>query len=146
MKKILVVFILLVIALSACAQATSEPTDSSPVPTATEAVAPPKATEIPTVLSPTPVSGGDYPEVVLKARDALASKLGISVDQITVVNIEPVEWRDGCLGVSNPRMMCTMMITPGYRVILRADGSDYEYHTDSRSAVVLASLQPSVAP
>jgi hypothetical protein len=146
MKKILGVFILLVIVLSACAQATKEPNDFPPRPTATETVTSPKATEVPTVFSPTPVSGVDYPEVVLKARDALASKLGISADQITVVNIEPVEWRDGCLGVSNPRMMCTMMITPGYRVILRANGSDYEYHTDSRSAVVLASLQPSVAP
>jgi hypothetical protein len=32
--------------------------------------------------------------------------------------------------------MCTMVITPGYRVILEAGGKQYDYHTDASGDVV----------
>ena len=145
MKKIFAVFILLVSVLSACAQATSEPNDFPPAPTAIATVVSVRATAVPTVPL-TPIGGVDYPEAVFKARDALASELGISAGQITVTNIEPVNWPDGCLGVSKPGVMCTMIITPGYRVILRLNNFDYEYHTDAKSTVVMASLEPGIIP
>lgn len=93
-----------------------------------------------------PAGGGGYPEVVSKAREALAASLSLKVDQIEVLKVEPVDWPDACLGISNPEVMCAMMITPGYRVILRANGSDYEYHTDARSTVILVSLRPALNP
>ena len=53
-----------------------------------------------------------------------------------------VDWPDGCLGVQTPGVMCTMVITPGYRVILEADGKQYEYHTNASGDVVrLATVQ-----
>jgi hypothetical protein len=145
MKKIFVACVLLVIALSACRLFTPPNEFPSPPPTVLTVKPPIEVTKAPNPPS-TPVSGGGYPEVVFKAREALASQLGISVEQITVINVEPVEWPDSCLGVSKPGIMCAMMITPGYRVILRANNSDYEYHTNERSSIVLASIRPSINP
>lgn len=130
MKKIFVACLLLVIALSACKLFSPEPNGFPPMLTVTL----------------TPVSDGSYPTVVLKARDDLASTMNVSAQKIEVLKIEPVGWPDACLGVSKPGVMCAAVITPGYRVILRANNFDYEYHTDAKSTVVLASVQPGIIP
>jgi hypothetical protein len=130
MKKIFAACLLMVIALSACKLFTPDPNGFPPQPIGT----------------PTPFNGGNYPAVVLKARDALAANMNVSTEKIEVIKFEPVNWPDGCLGVSKPGVMCAMVITPGYRVILRLDNFDYEYHTDAKSTVVMASLQPGIIP
>lgn len=146
MKKIFAICVLLVTMLSACKSFVPEPNDSpSPPPTVVTIKPPIDVTKAPNPPS-TPVSGGGYPDVVFKTRDVLASKLGISADQITIINVEPVEWPDSCLGLSKPGVMCAMMITPGYRVILRANNSDYEYHTSKKSSIVFAGISPAVNP
>ena len=134
MKKIFAVFILLVSVLSACAQATSEPNDFPPAPTAIATVVSVRATAVPTVPL-TPIGGVDYPEAVFKARDALASELGISAGQITVTNIEPVNWPDGCLGLAGPDAVCTQAIVSGYRVTLAARQAQYIFRTNESGSV-----------
>ncbi len=58
---------------------------------------------------------------------------------VHILSVEPVKWRDACLGVNKPGMMCAQVITPGYRVTLELDGRQYVYHTDgSGSQIVLA--------
>jgi hypothetical protein len=164
MKKMLFICLGLIVALSACGPLVPGTNDfpSPPAPSltapATElpapAVQPEQPTATPALIRPigaptvplTPVSGGGYPEVVFIAREALAKQLGLPVDQITIVNIVPVDWPDGCLGVSNPEMMCTMVITPGYRVVLSANGQNYEAHTNTRSAVVFTRPGPPFGP
>ncbi len=68
------------------------------------------------------------------AQDAvkkhLESMLGIGIDQITVVSNVEVEWPDSCLGVAQQGIMCAMVVTPGYLMLLRANDLDYEYHTN----------------
>ena len=82
------------------------------------------------------------PAAALKARADLAERLQIDPDTIKLVSVEAVDWPDGCLGVQTPGVMCTMVITPGYRVILEAGGKQYEYHTSvSGDAVRLAAVQ-----
>jgi hypothetical protein len=77
----------------------------------------------------------------LKARADLADRLQIDPDTIKLVSVEQEDWPDGCLGVQTPGVMCTMVITPGYLVILEAGGKQYEYHTDVNGGVVrLASV------
>ncbi len=84
------------------------------------------------------------PAAALNARADLVSRLQVDADTIKLVSVEPVDWPDGCLGVQTPGVMCTMVITPGYRVILEADGKQYEYHTNaSGDAVRLAATTPS---
>ena len=74
--------------------------------------------------------------IVQRAQQALANDLGIGVDAVKVVNVEAVEWNDGSLGCPKPGVMYLQVITPGYRVILNAQGKNYEYHTDAERQVV----------
>lgn len=67
----------------------------------------------------------------------LAVRLDVSEDLITVVSVEFVEWPDSCLGVSKRDVACAEVITPGYRILLEANGQTYEYHTDGGSRAVL---------
>jgi hypothetical protein len=75
-----------------------------------------------------------------KAIQELATKLNIDPQTIKLVNVESVDWPDACLGVSAPDQMCAQVVTPGYRVVLQANGQSYEYHTNQvGSQAVLAS-------
>jgi hypothetical protein len=76
------------------------------------------------------------PVAAVKARADLANHLQVDPDTIKLVSVDQAEWPDGCLGVQTPGVMCTMVITPGYSVILEADGKQYEYHTDASGDVV----------
>lgn len=102
---------------------------------------PPTATPLPPASTPTPPTQAPAPTPWPPAQRAiaiLAQALGISPDAITLVSSEPVDWPDGCLGVSRPGVMCTQAIVPGYRVILEAGGQRYEVRTDrSGTAAVL---------
>jgi hypothetical protein len=73
---------------------------------------------------------------VALATEDLAGRLG-SADGITLNGAGFVEWPDACLGVSQPDVACAEVITPGYRVLLEANGLLYEYHTDTGSRAVL---------
>ena len=59
----------------------------------------------------------------------LATQLNISADAITVVSVERVEWNDASLGCAKPGRMYAQVISPGYRIVLEANGQNYEYHT-----------------
>ncbi len=83
------------------------------------------------------------PAAALKARADLVGRLQVDPDTIKLVSVEAVDWPDGCLGVQTPGVMCTMVITPGYRVVLEAGGKQVEYHTNASGDVVrLAAITP----
>ena len=48
-----------------------------------------------------------------------------------------MEWSDASLGRPQPGMMYAQVITPGYLVVLEADGQQYTYHTDTARFAVL---------
>jgi hypothetical protein len=70
------------------------------------------------------------------ATEDLANRLG-SADGITLKGVGFVEWPDACLGIEQPDVACAEVITPGYRVLLEANGQLYDYHTDTGSRAVL---------
>lgn len=116
--------------------------------TATAAVsapATPAPGEVPTDAA-TPVPGGQTAEGSVDmgqlVRQILVQQLQLSHDQIEIVSVEPVEWPDACLGISNPDVMCAQVITPGYRVILAVDGQQYEYHTNEDGSNVQLAAAP----
>lgn len=81
------------------------------------------------------------PGAALSAQQVLAAQLGVSPEDIRILSFEPVEWPDACLGIQTPGMMCAQVITPGFRVLLEAEGKLYEFHTDlSGSDVRFATL------
>ncbi len=124
--------------------------ESAPEPTATglpteivepnspvSPVAPPAAQPAlaPAIQGAPPVLGS---EAALAAAIAdLAKQTGIPADQITVEKVEPMEWSDTSLGCPQEGMMYAQVITPGYLIVLNAQGNTYEYHTDQRANVVL---------
>jgi hypothetical protein len=71
-----------------------------------------------------------------RAQQDLAKALGIDLADITLVNIQPVEWSDGSLGCPQPGANYLQVITPGYLIMLEAQGKRYEYHTDQRARAV----------
>jgi hypothetical protein len=115
MRIILIGISLPLLILSACApneQATEQPL----IPNADDG--PP--THVPVNL--TPAAGA--------AITALSRNWGLPADQITLVSTEAVDWPDGCLDVPEEGLDCTQVITPGFRVILEADGKQVEYRTN----------------
>ncbi len=131
MKRLLLVLTFSSILLAACA--TPEGTAISEV-TATPA---PRPTELPAELL----------QAQAAAIAALAAQVGVPAAQITVVSLETVTWNDGCLGVVRMGVMCAQMVTPGYRIVLRANGRQYEYHTNHDGSVLVdATGQPTPPP
>jgi len=124
MKKVLIGIALWSLIVTACspgAQATEGPIiDEQQTPT-----------HIPVDLTPAQRA----------AITALSENVGLPVDEIRLVSTEAVEWPDGCLGVQEEGLACTQVITPGFRVMLEANGRQVEYRTDEdgtqiRSATV----------
>ena len=72
-----------------------------------------------------------------RARRTLAANLNLSLEAVTVVSSEPVEWPDASLGCPEPGMAYAQVITPGYRVTLMAEGQTYSVHTDLESQAVV---------
>lgn len=73
---------------------------------------------------------------------SLATQLAIPADQVQVLAVEAVEWPDTSLGCPEPGMMYAQVITPGYRVRLRAGEATYILHTDGKRTVACATPTP----
>jgi hypothetical protein len=77
-------------------------------------------------------------EVPLAAAVAdLANQTGTPPEEIKVVSIEAVDWPDTSLGCPEEGMMYAQVITLGYKIVLEAQGQQYEYHTNEQDYVVL---------
>jgi hypothetical protein len=79
----------------------------------------------------------DVQAVVREATEDLVGRIGLASEKIQLVSVEPVQWSDASLGCPQPGMMYAQMITPGYRVVLEAEGQQYTYHTDTVRFAVL---------
>ncbi len=98
----------------------------------------------PKIPSPSPApqqpSGGlvtkDKAPFALAAKAALSQKLAIPQEQVSYVSAEAVEWTDSCLGLGGPAESCLQAVTPGYKVILSAEGKQYEVRTNETGNVV----------
>src|SRR5574341_1982169 len=140
MKRSLFTLTLIGLLIAACGSPgvsdlpTTEPTTTHPAPTTTP-VPPPTGTHIPV----------DIPPAQRAAVQALAAALGLPTDQIKLVSMEAVEWPDGCLGVRRLGVLCIQVITPGFRIVLEANGKPYEYHTNVDGSVVVPAESQLVA-
>ena len=69
-------------------------------------------------------------------RKDLAARLKTGTDTIRLVSAEAVDWGDSSLGCPKPGMAYAQVITPGFKFILSAGNSQYEYHSDRRAVIV----------
>ena len=124
--KLFILLVLVSLVFAACAPVTPNPASTNPTETA--------ANQPPT---PTPAEGKTLPPAAaLAAQKMLAEKLNLSTAEIEIQKVEPVDWPNACLGAAAPDEFCAQVITPGFRVILAANGQTYEYHTDREGSQI----------
>jgi hypothetical protein len=140
--------LLLIIVLAACQPAESSPlappdlesenTVPGPTPEGTHAQPPnPLLTRENTAIAPAITPDAAAPKMVNLVKENLAQRLGIPVEQITLVEVRPAVWRDASLGCPRPAIDYIPMETPGYKIVLEAGGQMYTYHTDEHRRFVL---------
>ncbi len=132
-SKLLLPFLLFVLLLSACSPAPAAPANTQPVPTL------PAPTQEPQTLPQTGIEGATQTVI-----EMLAAQLGVDPGDIQVVEAAPVEWADSCLGVHLKDVMCAMVVTPGYKIVLQNQGKTYEFHTNVDASSVQVASAPDV--
>jgi hypothetical protein len=88
------------------------------------------------ITSPGPAQEEPYPPAVTAAISALALDLGIAPGEVEVLDFSEGQWPDACLGLAGPGEVCAMVITPGWRISLRAEGRDFAARTDMLGGLV----------
>jgi len=71
------------------------------------------------------------------AMQDLSQVEDIPQDAIRLVSVDRMEWSDASLGCPEPDMVYAQVITPGFLVVLEAEGEVFEYHTDTGRFVVM---------
>jgi hypothetical protein len=82
-----------------------------------------------------PIKGSE-PALAAAIAD-LSQRQKIPAGDISLVSMEAKEWSDASLGCPQEGMMYAQVITPGYLMVLAAQGQQYPYHTDAKTNVVL---------
>lgn len=78
------------------------------------------------------------PEAIVQAaREDLAQRLNISVEQIEVIEARAVVWPDGSIGCPQPGMAYVQVQQEGALVRLSAEGKIYAYHSGGGRAPFL---------
>ncbi len=120
-------------AVAASPELPTELNDASTSPVA------PSASEAPMTLSAqsiAPLPGSEKPLAAVLAD--LAGQVGTAATgDVTLVSMEATNWSDASLGCPQEGMMYAQVITPGYLMVLEADGQQYTYHTDQNTSVTL---------
>jgi hypothetical protein len=78
------------------------------------------------------------PEGVKAARTVLATRLNIDSSKILILEALETDWSDSCLGLGGPAESCLQAITPGYNVLMQANGKEYRYRTNENGTSVRA--------
>ena len=70
--------------------------------------------------------------VIDRARRDLAQRLGVSTEEVITEAAEPADFSDAALGAPSEDEMSAQVITPGWRIRLKARGKSYEYRANDR--------------
>jgi hypothetical protein len=139
MKRLMVYLMVIGLLLAACS------TPAGPVVVPTE-VAPTPAEPTPAKPTPTDEPAAEDVPAANAVVQALAALLGLDAGQIKVVSVEEVEWSDSCLGIVYIDAICAAGVVPGYRIVLEANGLQFEYHTNADgTARAIAPATPETA-
>ncbi len=80
--------------------------------------------------------------LVQLAKESLARKFKINVDQIHLSSVQAVTWPDASLGCPQPGVLYAQVMTPGFQILLEAIGQAFTYHTDAKDRVILCDVRP----
>ena len=72
------------------------------------------------------------PAIIIKARSDLARRLHVDENEIGEGHVEQADFSDASLGAPLEEEMSAQVITPGWRIRLKARGENYEYRATKR--------------
>ena len=72
------------------------------------------------------------PAIIIRARSDLAQRLGVSEKEIVEGEVARADFPDAALGAPVEDQMSAQVITPGWRIRLKAGGEAYEYRATAR--------------
>lgn len=75
--------------------------------------------------------------VVSKAKEDLSGRLNVDSSEIELMTVETVIFSDSTLGTSSPGEVYDQKLTPGYLIILSANGKEYRYHADETRVIFI---------
>ncbi len=82
-----------------------------------------------------PLLPEDIDSLVMLAKFDLALKTGVDIEEMDTESVEEFNFSDASLGVPEPGVEYIQVITPGYIIILNAEGETYEYHASGERVV-----------
>jgi hypothetical protein len=86
-------------------------------------------------------------EILDKILADLTAQIDADRASIEILRAEAVVWNDGSLGCPRPGQFYTQAVVPGYRVVLRVDSQEYDYHaSNSGHFVTCDSSARSISP
>jgi hypothetical protein len=65
-----------------------------------------------------------------RAKSDLAKRLKVDVSLIEVASVSDAEFPNGSLGAGTSGEMAMQMISSGWKIVLKADGANFEYRAD----------------
>ncbi|HMJ25095.1 MAG TPA: hypothetical protein VK475_04680 [Pyrinomonadaceae bacterium] len=71
-------------------------------------------------------------QALVRARQDLMQRLGLSEQDILEEAVEPTEFSDAALGAAVEDEMSAQVITPGWRIRLITNDKNYEYRATER--------------
>jgi hypothetical protein len=107
----------------------SQPTSSDVPENSMQFVSTPESKEMPSI----PPSVEKF--VSLSKKD-LADRLLIDADKIELVKTAEIMWPNAALGCPSPGKVYAQGQVPGYKILLRVNGTEYVYHTDLNGSVI----------
>lgn len=122
MKVYALILTLVLLLLAGC--------DAPPPSTGGTALPPPAPTLASTATPTQAAPVGPLPSGVQSVLGLYAQSVALPLDALQVVSYEAVEFPDGCLGAASPGEMCTAAITPGYIIVVNANGAQSTIHSN----------------
>ncbi|WP_420632038.1 hypothetical protein [Candidatus Leptofilum sp.] len=80
------------------------------------------------IVQPAPGNPG-VRDPIVQAMNDLSQRLGVAVEDIELVSLLEVTWRDGSIGCPEEGVAYTQALVDGQQLILQAEGTDYYYHS-----------------
>jgi len=77
----------------------------------------------------------DTESLIMLAKFDLTIKTGVDIEDIVTKSIEETLFDDASLDVPEPGVTYAAVITPGYTILLEADGETYQYHASGAKVV-----------
>lgn len=96
---------------------------------------PPELATVPPTLAPVV---GEAPATLRESIEAdLEQRTGVARADFEYVRAEAVMWNDGSLGCPQPGMAYTQALVPGYWIVIRAGGAEFDYRAAESGYFVL---------